>query len=94
MLPKTDTRDGGLHDRLRVVYYHIREDRYFSHSVAVLWAVQASENLVLRHKREMSGDKVGGGHKRTGKRERPGLGISLGTGMEKWEGTSRKGKVV
>lgn len=55
MLPKTDIRDGGLRDRLRVVYYHFRETGTFhtpSHCSGGRDAVQAGENLVLRHERE------------------------------------------
>jgi hypothetical protein len=55
MLPKTDNRDGGLRDRLRVVYYHFRETGTFPTPPQCSWgedAVQASENLVLRHERQ------------------------------------------
>lgn len=60
MLPKTDTRDRGLRDRLRVVYYHFREAGTFPTPSQGSGAVRASENLVLRHERAKSGDRVGG----------------------------------
>ena len=100
MLPRTGTRDWGLRDRLRVVYYH-------------LWAAgafptpsQCFERTMLFRQVKIScyatnGNerKQGGrGHKRPGKKREPGWwpgqGIPLGTGMEKWEETSGKGKVV
>lgn len=54
---------GGLRDRLRVVYYHFRGAGTFPTPFAVLcehMAVQASENLVLRHEREMERRQGGG----------------------------------
>ena len=55
MLPTTDTRDWGLRDRFESRILPFAGGRCFSHSVAVLWegdAVQARENLVLRHERQ------------------------------------------
>lgn len=100
MLPATDTRDWGLRDRLRVVYYHLRvagafrtpsqcfgEGMLFRQVKISCYATKGNERR-----------KSGGGVKRPGKTREseccPGQGMALGTGMEKWEESSGKGKVV
>ncbi len=97
MLPKTDIRDGGLRDRLRVVYYHFRGAGAFP------TPSRCSERTLFRFRQvkiscyatKGNGRRQGGGkHKRPGRQRQHDGGVSLGTGMEKWEGTSGKGKVV
>jgi hypothetical protein len=58
MLPKTDTRDGGLRGRLRVVYYHFGATGTFPTPSQCSGGEHASENLVLCHERQC-GDRVG-----------------------------------
>jgi hypothetical protein len=95
MLPTTE--NWGLRDPLRVVYYHFRRGRYFSHSVAEL-----AEDMLFRQVKILCYAAKGnarGQRARIVKRhgrcpQRPGQGILSERGWRRWVGNDGKGKVV